>query len=201
MSPESKTRGLVDVAFVASCRAPRASRLRTRRTNNDPARECRRPRPSRAHSSAVEAFGVASPNPSERLRLPLPRGSAASGPRPFRQSPSGPRIVLPRCRAMASSADPAQDEKARRVRSLLSSYYGSAPPSATNGAPPAPPIDTPDFDCDAYVERLVRETPLDALQTRCAEMAGEIRSWTATCRCSCTRTTASSSSPRTRSDA
>ena len=77
---------------------------------------------------------------------------------------------------MASSADPAQDEKARRVRSLLSSYYGSAPPSATNGAPPAPPIDTPDFDCDAYVERLVRETPLDALQTRCAEMAGEIRS-------------------------
>ena len=60
---------------------------------------------------------------------------------------------------MASSADPAQDEKARRVRSLLSSYYGSAPPSATNGAPPAPPIDTPDFDCDAYVERLVRETP------------------------------------------
>ena len=77
---------------------------------------------------------------------------------------------------MASSADPAQDEKARRVRSLLSSYYGSAPPSATNGAPPPPPIDTPDFDCDAYVERLVRETPLDALQTRCAEMAGEIRS-------------------------
>ena len=83
MSPESKTRGLVDVAFVASCRAPRASRLRTRRTNNDPARECRRPRPSRAHSSAVEAFGVASPNPSERLRLPLPRGSAASGPPPL----------------------------------------------------------------------------------------------------------------------
>ena len=59
---------------------------------------------------------------------------------------------------MASSADPAQDEKARRVRSLLSSYYGSALPRRQT-VPPPPPIDTPDFDRDAYVERLVRETP------------------------------------------
>ena len=60
------------------------------------------------------------------------------------------------------------------MRSLLSSYYGSA--LLGDKRCPRPPIDTPDFDCDAYVERLVRETPLDALQTRCAEMAGEIRS-------------------------
>ena len=74
-------------------------------------------------------------------------------------------------------ADP--DEKARRVRSLLSSYYGSsgsdAPPGSAS-APPAEPIDTESFDAESYVASVVKSTPLPELHARCASMASEIAS-------------------------
>ena len=77
-------------------------------------------------------------------------------------------------RAMASEAE----EKARRVRSLLSSYYGSsgdAPFAPGARAVPAEPIDAPDFDAERYVRETLERTPLDALREKCASMREEAR--------------------------
>lgn len=77
--------------------------------------------------------------------------------------------------------DESSDEKARRVRSLLSSYYGSSgggpgAPGGGSSASSAPSIDSATFDSDAYVRRLVNEMRLDGLQGKCVEMASEIKS-------------------------
>ncbi len=96
-----------------------------------------------------------------------------------------------------STPSRAAEEKARRVRSLLSSYYGAPgaedgalPPSASSsalgssgggpgsdGARAANSIDAlSGFDPDAYVDAVLRATPLDALQSRCADMRAEMTS-------------------------
>ena len=83
------------------------------------------------------------------------------------------------------------------MRSLLSSYYGAPgaedgalPPSASSsalgssgggpgsdGARAANSIDAlSGFDPDAYVDAVLRATPLDALQSRCADMRAEMTS-------------------------
>ena len=74
---------------------------------------------------------------------------------------------------MASEAE----EKARRVRSLLSSYYGSSgdAPFASGARVPAEPIDAPDFDAERYVRETLERTPLDALRKKCASMREEAR--------------------------
>ena len=84
-------------------------------------------------------------------------------------------------------ADP-DDERARRVRALLSSYYGSSSGGSSGGVEGShgggglggsgsvPAIDTAAFDAEKYVERLVETTRLDALQGKCVEMASEIKS-------------------------
>ena len=75
---------------------------------------------------------------------------------------------------MASEAE----EKARRVRSLLSSYYGSSgddAPFAPGARVPADPIDAPDFDAERYVRETLERTPLDALLSKCASMREEAR--------------------------
>ena len=75
---------------------------------------------------------------------------------------------------MASEAE----EKARRVRSLLSSYYGSSgddAPFSPGARVPADPIDAPDFDAERYVRETLERTPLDALRSKCASMREEAR--------------------------
>jgi len=91
--------------------------------------------------------------------------------------------------------DPARDEKARRVRNLLSSYYGAAdaggapeaapeqpgtPSRAAARAPLAPRaaagLDSTTFDADRYLAQLLRSTRLDALLAKHAEVSTEIRS-------------------------
>ena len=71
------------------------------------------------------------------------------------------------------------DERAKRVRSLLSSYYGQS--NSDSGLPSShskqqlPPIDTHDFDADAWVSDTLANTPLDQLQTKCISMRYEAK--------------------------
>ena len=59
---------------------------------------------------------------------------------------------------MSSHADVSAEEKARRVRSLLSAYYTSGPEDAAGqpGGRSAASIDSAAFDADAYISTLVR---------------------------------------------
>ena len=105
--------------------------------------------------------------PESRARF----GFGDSGPSRERRSRGG---LPPSTLAMASEAE----EKARRVRSLLSSYYGSsgdAPFAPGARAVPAEPIDAPDFDAERYVRETLERTPLDALREKCASMREEAR--------------------------
>ena len=80
----------------------------------------------------------------------------------------------------------ALDDKARRVKSLLSSYYGTADGSGSGegasgsddrGRPAkrAPTIDTAAFDVDKFMAALLRDTRLDGLMGKHGEMATEIK--------------------------
>ena len=71
--------------------------------------------------------------------------------------------------------DPNAEEKARRVRSLLSSYYGGGVGGPSPKTASLPAIDRDGFDHDAYVTQSVRDVPLAELQARCVSMAGEIK--------------------------
>jgi len=72
-------------------------------------------------------------------------------------------------------SDPSAEEKARRVRSLLSSYYGGGVGGPSPKTQSLPAIDRDGFDHDAYVTESVRDVPLAELQARCVSMAGEIK--------------------------
>ena len=65
---------------------------------------------------------------------------------------------------MSSHADVSAEEKARRVRSLLSAYYTSGPEDAAGqpGGRSAASIDSAAFDADAYTSNLVRRHGRDA---------------------------------------
>eukprot|EP00854_Cymbomonas_tetramitiformis_P019913 gene19913-23826_t len=73
------------------------------------------------------------------------------------------------------------DEKARRVRSLLSSYYGSGGSEDGDGdkkdqKPRISSIDSAAFDVNHFMNSLVRGTRLDGLQSKYSEMVQEIKS-------------------------
>lgn len=73
----------------------------------------------------------------------------------------------------------AVDEKASRVRSLLSSYYGTdegADGGGAAGGSRGASIDSAAFDAATYVDSIVKGMRLDALQTRYVEMVQEIKS-------------------------
>ncbi|KAL2622175.1 hypothetical protein R1flu_002380 [Riccia fluitans] len=70
------------------------------------------------------------------------------------------------------------DEKAKRMRALLSSFYGED----AGSQPPTPVrrdtlqgINMPDFDSDRYIQSLLRRTPLEGLLQKHVEMAAEIK--------------------------
>ncbi|EIE21455.1 hypothetical protein COCSUDRAFT_66895 [Coccomyxa subellipsoidea C-169] len=87
------------------------------------------------------------------------------------------------------------DEKTRRVRSLLSSYYGAEGAPSQGGSPRSEQSDTPStrsasrlgggralagldsaaFDTDRYLQSLLRTTRLDALLAKHTEMSSEIK--------------------------
>ncbi|CAL8469580.1 g9121 [Coccomyxa elongata] len=87
------------------------------------------------------------------------------------------------------------DEKTRRVRSLLSSYYGVEGAPSQGGSPRSEQSDTPSarstsrlgggralagldsaaFDVDRYLQSLLRTTRLDALLAKHTEMSSEIK--------------------------
>lgn len=94
-----------------------------------------------------------------------------------------------------AGVDLAADEKARRVRSLLSSYYGAAetssvpepvaeqpstPLRSSARAPLGPRatagLDSATFDADRYLAQLLRSTRLDALLAKHAEVLCTCRS-------------------------
>ncbi|KAH1073907.1 hypothetical protein J1N35_026235 [Gossypium stocksii] len=70
------------------------------------------------------------------------------------------------------------DDKAKRMRDLLSSFY-SPDPSSTNDASSnhgsLDAIDTSSFDADQYMNLLIRKSNLEALLQRHVEMAAEIK--------------------------
>lgn len=70
------------------------------------------------------------------------------------------------------------DDKAKRMRDLLSSFY-SPDPSSTNDASSnhgsLDAIDTTSFDADQYMNLLIRKSNLEALLQRHVEMAAEIK--------------------------
>ncbi|KAK8980969.1 hypothetical protein V6N11_059659 [Hibiscus sabdariffa] len=69
------------------------------------------------------------------------------------------------------------DDKAKRMRDLLSSFY--APDPSTNNAPSNPgtldAINTSSFDADQYMNLLIQKSNLDELLQRHVEMAAEIK--------------------------
>lgn len=82
------------------------------------------------------------------------------------------------------------DDKARRVRDLLSSYYGNQPASSSGtGTPEAVTpsrkggfggsrgsgLDSAAFDADRYLSQLLRSTRLDGLLSKHVEMSTEIK--------------------------
>jgi len=83
---------------------------------------------------------------------------------------------------MSSSGEggAALDEKARRVRSLLSSYYGAedADDGSTSGSVvvDTTSLDKATFDADRYMADLLQKTRLDGLLSKHAETSQEIRS-------------------------
>lgn len=88
--------------------------------------------------------------------------------------------------------EPSFDLKARRIKQLLSSYYGIDPsaedvasPSTTHaddvssstpiGTPKLSSIDSPAFNVDVYVSTMVRSSRIDTLLKKHAELVKEIR--------------------------
>jgi len=71
-----------------------------------------------------------------------------------------------------------QDEKSKRLRELLSSFYGSGSPESDarlGRRDTLQGINLPNFDVDHYISSLLRKTPLDRLLQRHVEMAAEIK--------------------------
>ncbi|XP_024390058.1 vacuolar protein sorting-associated protein 51 homolog [Physcomitrium patens] len=71
-----------------------------------------------------------------------------------------------------------QDEKSKRLRELLSSFYGSGSPeseSRLGRRDTLQGINLPNFDSDHYISSLLRKSPLDRLLQRHVEMAAEIK--------------------------
>ncbi|KAF3778334.1 Vacuolar sorting-associated protein [Nymphaea thermarum] len=69
------------------------------------------------------------------------------------------------------------DDKARKMRELLSSFYS---PEASIGkaslrSPTVDPIDSPSFDLDLYMTNLIQKSNLEALLQKHVEMAAEIK--------------------------
>ena len=80
------------------------------------------------------------------------------------------------------------DDKAKRVRDLLSSYYGNQPASGSGSATPeavtpsrkgaasrGSGLDSAAFDADRYLSQLLRGTRLDGLLSKHVEMSTEIK--------------------------
>ncbi|KAJ0980593.1 hypothetical protein J5N97_008848 [Dioscorea zingiberensis] len=83
------------------------------------------------------------------------------------------------------SAPPPMDEKVRRTRELLASFYSPDPSTASAGAPPSPSaagqaasldsINSPSFDPDVYMNLLIQKSNLEGLLQKHVEMAAEIK--------------------------
>ena len=82
------------------------------------------------------------------------------------------------------------DDKAKRVRDLLSSYYGNQPASSSGTGTPetvtpsggrglagnrGSGLDSAAFDADRYLSQLLRGTRLDGLLSKHVEMSTEIK--------------------------
>ncbi|CAI0402972.1 unnamed protein product [Linum tenue] len=74
--------------------------------------------------------------------------------------------------------DPPLDDKARRMRDLLSSFYAPDPSMSAGSQPKGASfdnIDTDSFDADQYMNLLVQKANLEGLLQRHVEMAAEIK--------------------------
>ncbi|CAL1415090.1 unnamed protein product [Linum trigynum] len=74
--------------------------------------------------------------------------------------------------------DPPLDDKARRMRDLLSSFYAPDPSMSAGSQPKGVSfdnIDTDSFDADQYMNLLVQKANLEGLLQRHVEMAAEIK--------------------------
>ncbi|XP_073106705.1 vacuolar protein sorting-associated protein 51 homolog [Elaeis guineensis] len=81
---------------------------------------------------------------------------------------------------MAADNVPPLDEKAKRTRELLASFYSPDPSSAAASSPHAKPasldsINSPAFDPDIYMGLLVQKSNLEGLLQKHVEMAAEIK--------------------------
>eukprot|EP00891_Asterochloris_glomerata_P001742 jgi/Astpho2/1742/Aster-04163 len=87
------------------------------------------------------------------------------------------------------TASSATDEKAKKVRDLLSSYYGTQQQDSQQAPPPSPSsaratrtgsrgsgLDSAAFDADRWLTQLLRTSRLDALMVKHVEMSTEIKS-------------------------
>ncbi|KAM0948467.1 putative vacuolar protein sorting-associated protein [Dioscorea sansibarensis] len=86
---------------------------------------------------------------------------------------------------MESAPPPPMDEKVRRTRELLASFYSSDPSTASAGGPPSPSsasqsasldsINSLSFDPDVYMNLLIQKSNLEGLLQKHVEMAAEIK--------------------------
>ncbi|CAA7398379.1 unnamed protein product [Spirodela intermedia] len=83
---------------------------------------------------------------------------------------------------MATDNAPPMDEKAKRTRELLASFYSTEASTAGRAVPVSPSrvatldsINSPSFDPDVYMNLLIRKTNLEGLLHKHVEMAAEIK--------------------------
>ncbi|KAI6687674.1 hypothetical protein NL676_024502 [Syzygium grande] len=79
---------------------------------------------------------------------------------------------------MAAEADVPLDDKAKRMRDLLSSFYSPDPSASSDASSKSyslDAIDTTSFDADQYMNLLVQKSNLEGLLKRHVGMAAEIK--------------------------
>ncbi|XP_030541534.1 vacuolar protein sorting-associated protein 51 homolog isoform X1 [Rhodamnia argentea] len=79
---------------------------------------------------------------------------------------------------MAAEDDVPLDDKAKRMRDLLSSFYSPDPSASSDASSKYPSLDainTTSFDADQYMNLLVHKSNLEGLLKRHVEMAAEIK--------------------------
>jgi hypothetical protein len=78
---------------------------------------------------------------------------------------------------MATEAAP-MDEKAKRMRDLLSSFYAPDPSISTSGSSINASFDninSTSFDADQYMDLMIKKSNLEVLLQRHVQMAAEIK--------------------------
>ena len=121
-------------------------------------------------------MGEDRPGPARPGPGPLSPRSRAPGRRPGLPGGAEAEAEAEAAAALSAGRGVMGDEKAQRVRNLLSSYYGLAEGAEEGPAKSGPvsELDQPVFDAPRYMSGLLRKLPLPELMDRHVTLSKEI---------------------------